>query len=863
MKTLKFFICVVLVLIVTFYLLPAFAQDLFLPEGARALIGGKFRCPALEWGRPPLEGGRPLVVHLWDFDYFPDGRRLIVVDSAGPSLYDANTGQKLGPEGYGNLERWQYQLGTEVRGTAVSPGGKLVFGNLSGMINLFMIEDEASFSGEFRYVNRYNGIAKLGEDMQPVYVPIAWLEPAYDILATVVEKDNATGSFSTFTHMSNSRGTVRRMISEHKSVSTFYHPRVEHVGFYGGRVASISLDGIIHTWDRSRGLPWQTFMWYSPIEVLDGKGGFRRILGMELGRNPKFWWTGSPKNKTYTSAGKAGGLVEAVVNMRSKDRFGIGRGVDTADQYALTLDSLRYPANTISLYDYGLDRVTHTLVGHTGCIWNVVYSEDGEWVASASVDGTIRVWNPRVGHEVMRFESHTLHFSNLAFSPDGKTLAIGQWNGTVSIYPSGPSPPFGLPELKGHTGPVTSVAFHPNLPILATASTDGNLRVWSLETDTPAQIKHDLLNHNVPLTSVVFSPDGRKLAVGRWARSPGTTLVVLERRGGHVIGEPLGVTYEISDQLQLDRHWESVMSVAFSPDGQTLAAGGAEGAVHLWAINSEGDIQSIPRVLPRHKDSVFKVVFSPDGKTLASGSDDGTVLLWDLELVSPWDPTDPSKPEDVNGDESSPQADSPTLKDVSGDGEVNIIDLVLVSANLGKIGENVADVNQDGVVNIQDLVLVAGAMGKAPAAPAVWHRDLEFPLTRTEVAQWLAQAQQLNLTESTSQEGIRFLEGLLAALTPQETALLANYPNPFNPETWIPYRLAVSADVTVRIYAMDGSLIRTLVLGYQAAGIYQSRSRAAYWDGKNELGEPVASGPYFYTLTAGEFSATRKLLIQK
>ena len=96
-----------------------------------------------------------------------------------------------------------------------------------------------------------------------------------------------------------------------------------------------------------------------------------------------------------------------------------------------------------------------------------------------------------------------------------------------------------------------------------------------------------------------------------------------------------------------------------------------------------------------------------------------------------------------------------------------------------------------------------------------------------------------------------------------ESALLANYPNPFNPETWIPYQLSASADVSVSIYAVDGCLIRTLALGHQAAGIYQSRSRAAYWDGRNSFGERVASGLYFYTLTAGDFTATRKMLIRK
>ena len=200
--------------------------------------------------------------------------------------------------------------------------------------------------------------------------------------------------------------------------------------------------------------------------------------------------------------------------------------------------------------------------------------------------------------------------------------------------------------------------------------------------------------------------------------------------------------------------------------------------------------------------------------------------------------------------------------DVNGDGTVNIGDLVLVASNLGQTGSNAADINGDGQVNIADLVLVAGALGTSASAPSLHSQTLEM-LTATDVKQWLSAAQRLNLTDMHSQRGILFLQQLLVALTPKETALLPNFPNPFNPETWIPYHLAKGADVTLHIYAMNGALVRTLTLGHQAAGMYQSRSRAAYWDGKNPFGEPVASGAYFYTLTAGDFTATRKMLIQK
>ena len=98
---------------------------------------------------------------------------------------------------------------------------------------------------------------------------------------------------------------------------------------------------------------------------------------------------------------------------------------------------------------------------------------------------------------------------------------------------------------------------------------------------------------------------------------------------------------------------------------------------------------------------------------------------------------------------------------------------------------------------------------------------------------------------------------------PKLTQLLQNFPNPFNPETWIPYQLETSADVTLQIYDTAGDIVRTLDLGFKGQGFYMTRSTAAYWDGRNNMGEQVASGIYFYSLHTPDFSATRKMLILK
>ena len=201
--------------------------------------------------------------------------------------------------------------------------------------------------------------------------------------------------------------------------------------------------------------------------------------------------------------------------------------------------------------------------------------------------------------------------------------------------------------------------------------------------------------------------------------------------------------------------------------------------------------------------------------------------------------------------------------DVNRDGKVSILDLILIAQQLGRRvpADSPVDLNGDGVVSILDLILAARAIGNitAPAAPAAEAENVDA----ATIEAWIAQARLEDDGSLAFKQGIANLENLLASLIPEETALLHNYPNPFNPETWIPYQLAESAEVTLTIYDINGQLVRRLVVGHQAAGMYRSRSRAIYWDGRNQLGESAASGLYFYTLTADKFTATRRMLILK
>ena len=207
------------------------------------------------------------------------------------------------------------------------------------------------------------------------------------------------------------------------------------------------------------------------------------------------------------------------------------------------------------------------------------------------------------------------------------------------------------------------------------------------------------------------------------------------------------------------------------------------------------------------------------------------------------------------------------IGDVNRDGVVSILDMIQVSGYLGEdaSANPEADVNGDGVVSILDLIAVASHLGEstATAAPSLRAFAGIPDLNPVLIQMWIERAELEDDGSVVFQEGIAYLQRLLASLIPEQTALLANYPNPFNPETWIPYQLAKAGDVEILISDMRGIAIRRLALGHQPVGDYTARRRAAYWDGRNEVGEPVASGLYFYTLTAGEYTAIRKMLIIK
>ncbi|KAL2887302.1 Vegetative incompatibility protein HET-E-1 [Ceratocystis lukuohia] len=291
------------------------------------------------------------------------------------------------------------------------------------------------------------------------------------------------------------------------------------------------------------------------------------------------------------------------------------------------------------------DACLQTLEGHGSFVTSVMFSKDGQRLASASWDNTIKIWDATSGVCLQTLEGHDRGVTSVVFSNDGQQLASGSRDNTVKIWDA--TSDACLQTFRDHDDEVTSVVFSNDGQRLASASSDTTVKIRDATSGACLQA---LEGHDREVMSVVYSNDGQRLASGSWDNTvkiwdttSGACLQTLEGHGWNVTsvvfsndGQRLASgssdnTAKIWDATSgeclqtLEGHSSFVMSVVFSNDGQRLASGSWDNTIKIWDATSGSVLQT----LEGHDRGVTSVVFSNDGQQLASGSWDKTVKIWD------------------------------------------------------------------------------------------------------------------------------------------------------------------------------------------------------------------------------------------
>lgn len=267
--------------------------------------------------------------------------------------------------------------------------------------------------------------------------------------------------------------------------------------------------------------------------------------------------------------------------------------------------------NLVRICDVSSGKELLTLAGHTGVVRSVAWSPDGKWVASGSDDKTARLWDAETGKPVLTLSGHDGSVDSVAWSSDSLRLATGSWDKTVGVWEAATGRL--LLRLTADRIRVLAVAWSPDSKWLATGGVDQAAKIWDATSGEGLQTFGrntgllDLVSGGAVVESLAWSPDGTSLAVGSQDKSA----AIWDVESGR-------------EKLRLRGHQSAVSSVAWSPDGRMLATGSADHTIRIWDRSGK-ELE----VLRGHRNPVLSLAWSPDGKWLATASSDKTTRIWD------------------------------------------------------------------------------------------------------------------------------------------------------------------------------------------------------------------------------------------